>query len=221
MKSAISYREAAQILGISTNAVYSLVKNHSAELNGGLSRNEQGRKTISREALETLRKYIKVDTGAIKPELSRKPPESGLVSALKSEIEHLRTTVKDRDELVKSMIENQADEKKRADMIIMTLTRQVESYRLTWESYRSTGDHVETTCQDDSGATVQETAAPTPETGASAAAPPENWDTFRLTPLPDEMARPEKLSGIEVFFYSLFYPAALRGRIELANSGRK
>lgn len=130
--------EVSKILSISVATVYRLIKRLVDSQCEGVEKDEAGRVCLTERGLEKIREAA----GAPRCESNENQPEA--VSALRDTIEnqtriienHLEN-IRKKDELITALIATQAEERKRADTIIMTLSKQIEGAAKQIEDLRN------------------------------------------------------------------------------------
>lgn len=220
MTTSYTFREAGNLLGISRQAVYSLVKNHLHEL-GQFVRKEKGRKILTADGIEALRSLSRCQDNCqancqTNCQEGVKPVDS--LTDNRESLDWYRKEFSKKDNLIQKLIDNQAEDKKRADTIIMTLSNQVK--QLTTQLQEQ--DHSQTEESDP----IQEQPE-TPEKPAHVVTIGDvmkqrdqelrNQATQKIHPPPDsceDFEKPaEKITGLKRLFFEFFNPVSLRGRV--------
>lgn len=118
--------EVSRLLAISIATVYRLIKRLGDSQGECVEKDEAGRVCLTERGLEKVREMAGVSP------CESNENQSGILSMLRETIEnqtriienHLEN-VRKKDEMITALIASQAEERKRADTIIMTLTKQL------------------------------------------------------------------------------------------------
>lgn len=118
--------EVSRLLAISIATVYRLIKRLGDSQSECVEKDEAGRVCLTERGLEKIREMAGVSP------CESSENQSGVLSTLRETIEnqtriienHLENVQK-KDDMITALIASQAEERKRADTIIMTLTKQL------------------------------------------------------------------------------------------------
>lgn len=118
--------EVSRLLAISVATVYRLIKRLGDSQGECVEKDEAGRVCLTERGLEKIR-----ELAGVAPRESNEN-QNGAVSALRETIENQTRiienqleNVRKKDEMITALIASQAEERKRADTIIMTLSKQI------------------------------------------------------------------------------------------------
>ncbi|MDD5089797.1 MAG: hypothetical protein PHQ23_02675 [Candidatus Wallbacteria bacterium] len=230
MNQPLNIAQIADHLGISKTAVYKRIKLNFQPLKPHIFK-QNSVTYIKPEGLALLVSTQDSTTGfnRLNADASNDSPSSGTdpfnlaFNQLNQQVEYLKTQVEEKSSLIRTLLDDQKQERERADTIIMSLTQQVRQL--------TAGSKTPAATPAEDPAPEQPAPAPEPTT------PPEtpshvttigdlmkqrdqeirDQATQKIAPPPDQSPidppTSEKITGLRRLFLELFNPVALRGRV--------
>jgi len=125
MQDGLTFRQVAKELGISRPTVYALVKHHEHELSGYIQENEKGHKTLAKDGVEILRRYVRESKADCKTD--SKIDTEQTVDLHDNVVEILRHELDEKGRTIAALLEERARERERHDCLIMKLSGTIET----------------------------------------------------------------------------------------------
>jgi myosin heavy subunit len=170
----------ANHFNVSTTYIYKLIKTRP-EMKGMIVKKGKRRTYLKPEVIEFLTECI-----SLKPEsepIETPQPEKETVvsnqdSNVSELIETLKNQLEEKDRLINSLVENQSEDRRRHDTIIMTLTQQVQNQSKQLEDLRNKPEVVRPKVNKVSSIRRKAESVETGGGKVETSHPKENWGLF-------------------------------------------
>ena len=125
MQDSFTFRQVAKELGVSRPTVYALVKHHEHELSSYIQENGKGHKTLAKDGVEILRRYVRESKADCKTD--SKIDTEQTVDLHDNVVEILRHELDEKGRTIAALLEERARERERHDTIVMKLSQTIET----------------------------------------------------------------------------------------------